>query len=462
MKQISSFLFAAALVLSAAACEGVKGPEGARTVTFEATAGNETKAVLDRNSAGNPQIFWEDGDQITVYTQADGDSGNQRGYEFTTSLGSNATSATFTYTGEGCAEGNYLAIFPAASAKRAVNFTGSGEIYKMASVDVPSSQNLVAGSFDRTAAVMTAFAPAGSRTLHFKNAVALLKFRVSGNDIVSGSIVADASDILTGRFRADLDISSPYLPVLTTYAQGSTCNYVEFTVDGSTPLVPDTDYYVAVRPTDLTDGLKVYLNGALVKTLTASQAPVLERSMIYNLGTLSAPTGPKSLELTFDFSVDPLSGWPTDQNKAEYPHKEGGMECIYPLGGVDYSFVLADCGGATNTSAQLFWHTSTKALVFNAQKRYLGFPALDGYKLTKVACYKKSGATDSKFEIVKSISPNTDHPADTEIVAEPQVWNTNDKTYVYYLTGTKEATRYYLYALVKGSVSSLTLTYEPV
>ena len=460
MKRVFLFLAAATMMM---ACEKQIGTDinAIHTVTFEAVASDGTKAVLDRNGSGKLQNFWEDDDQITVYTSADGESGSQRGYEFTTALSDNATSAKFTYTGEGCADGNYLAIYPAASAARAVNFTGEGDIYKMAAVDVPATQTLVPGSFDKQAAIMTAFAPAGSTALHFKNAVALLKFRVSGSGVKSGSIVADATDYLSGRFRADLSTSEPYLPVLTKYNQ-TAYNYVNFTIDGSTALASGVDYYVAVRPTTLADGLKIYLNDVLVKTIPATKAPELARGQIYNLGTFAAPAASTNKVLTFDFTGTPLTGWPTDQNKADFPHVEGGYECVYPLDSVNYTFVLADCGQATNTSAQLFWHTGTQALVFNAQKRYLGLPAIKGFKLTKVVCANKSGTTNAQFEIVKSISPNTDHPAASEIVSAAQTWSTKGADYTYYLSSPEGGKMYYLYAIVKGSIGSLTLTYQPI
>ena len=464
MKQNRLFLIVAA-ALSLAACTKLEvspqesGGE-ARTFTFIADfdGGSSTKAVLEKNAGGKPQVFWENGDQITVYTQASGDSGTQKGFEFITSLGQNAASASFSYTGDDFAEGNYLAIFPAATAGRAVNFTGTDEVYKMAAVDVPSSQTLPAsGGFDKNACVMTAYATSGSKALHFKNAVALLKFRVSGSGITSGSIVAANGDLISGRFRADLNISAPYEPVLTAYNQPEFC-YVDFAAEGGEALSEGVDYYVAVRPTALAEGFKVYLNDNLVKTVSAAE---LARGTVYNLGSLSLPAGPKSKVLTFDFTGDPLEGWPTDQNKNDYPHVEGGVEYTYPLDGTDYTFVLADCGTATNTAAQLFWHTNTHALVFNAQKRYLGFPAIAGYKLTKVVCLNKSGTTTAKFEMVKSISPTTDDPAESEIVSPAQVWSTKGISYTYYLSGTKANTRYYQYCMVKGSVGKFTLIYEP-
>ena len=135
MKKIIFGVIACAL-LAIVACER---KDDVRTVSFRATLSDQeapSKAVVALNGSSNPQTFWENGDQITVYTQADGDTPNSAGYTFSTTLGANATSATFSYTGDGCEEGNYLAIYPAATAKRTVNFTGADDIYKMAAVDI--------------------------------------------------------------------------------------------------------------------------------------------------------------------------------------------------------------------------------------------------------------------------------------------------------------------------------------
>ena len=76
-------------------------------------------------------------------------------------------------------------------------------------------------------------------------------------------------------------------------------------------------------------------------------------------------------------------------------------------------------------------------------------------------CRNASGVTTAQFEIVKSISPNTDHPAASEIVSAAQVWSTKGIEYSYILTGPVASTRYYLYCISKGSVGAITLTYEP-
>lgn len=466
MKTRRYILFAMA-ALAFASCEKAiektaeNEPSGEiSTITFSATLDGKapgSKAVIGTNlETGKPLNFWEDGDKITVYSQGKGDSGTHAGYTFSTTLGANASSADFTYTGDGWEDGSaYMAIYPA-TGSRAVNFTGDGDVYKMAAVDVPHSQTLVANSFDRSAMVATAYST--DNTFAFKSAVALLKFRVSDTDIKGGTVVV-ANEAISGRFRADLSTTSPYEPTLTDYGQ-TTYDNVEFSIDGSTSLSTGTDYYIAVRPTELDTDLKVYLNGYLVKTVAKASLESIARNKIYNLGTLSKASAAE-IVLHFDFTgtppaVDPA--WPTAAKA--YNNSGNGVdniERIYPLYGTDYSFVLADPVGAQNS--QVYWLAGS-GIVCYASQRYFGFPAISGYKLTKAVCYKKSGSTDAKFKMVSNIVAAGGTP---ELVTggDEQAFNTNGAYYTFNLSGTEANTRYYLYCSVKGTVATFTLTYVP-
>ena len=354
----------------------------------------ETKAVLGLNGDNKPQMFWENGDQIVVYSKGNSKSGTVTGFKFTTTLSANSPSATFEYDDDpGLLSGDYFATYPYRADARGVNYTTSP--YRVAAVDVPKSQTLVAGTVDRKACPLVAFAPQGSTDLEFKNAAALLKFRVAESNIVAGKIVVDAADAISGRFRADVDVST-FIPDLVPYTGQTTYNYIDFTIDGSTALSTGTDYYVAIRPTTLTSDLKIYLNGNLVKVINTSQVSEIKRNKIYNLGTLSI-ANPLEKVLFFDFtvdqsSVDPSSSWPTAKGAAA-TNQAGGLLRPYNLYGVQYQFTLADCAGASGQ--QIFWsHTNTYGhrIVFNAAERYFGTPAIEGYKLVHIT------ATSSRLD----------------------------------------------------------------
>lgn len=453
MKQTRLFFFAAALMV--AACTEIVPVISVDpcVTTFEASVDNtpDFKAALGINGESQPQTFWEDGDEITVYSTGDGPGTvMSAGYKFSTSLLANATTATFTYAGEVPA-GNYMAIYPAATADRNVNY----DSYAMAAVDVPVSQTLVAGSFDRSAAVAAAYAAEGSSSLEFKNLVALIKFRVSSGDITGGRIVAN--EAISGRFRLAFDTVSGNHS-LGTYSGATTYNYVDFSL-GGTPLTADTDYYVAVRPADLSSGFKIYLNGCLVKSYTAVQVASFARSKIYNAGTLSIPATPAEKLLHFDFSGAALPGWPTSDNWQDGP---GNLDCTYPLYGTNYTFVATDCGNASK--ARVAWVSASGGLILYTTWRYLGLPAISGYKLTKVTGSLCLTSKDRRAGIATSVvADNTQDVNEFVSGGEPIAWSTKGQVYSYDLTGTAANTVYYL-TCTKTSIGTpyLDLVYERV
>lgn len=178
---------------------------------------------------------------------------------------------------------------------------------------------------------------------------------------------------------------------------------------------------------------------------------------------------PNALVLAFDFTGEPQAGWPTA--KRDEGHNPGvGTESTYTLDGKNYVFVLADCG--TAKASQVFWQPPVDDkpgyFAINAQYRYLGLPALEGYALVKVECHNvQLGTTTAaaKMGITSLISQTAAHPAADAYVSGGalQDWSTEwGKTYTYNLSGTTANTRYYIYGYAKGAIDILTLTYNPV
>ena len=480
MKTNRLFIYAAALMMTAACAKEVapetmapeadNAPEYAVSFTAYTENAPELKATLGTSTSGMPQTFWEDGDLISVYSSANMSTSARSSYLFSTSLEQNSASATFGYNGEDFQpSGKYMAIYPHRDGTRAVNFTAQpygtdpslfpyeGDAYRMAVVDVPASQTMVAGGFDRTSMVMTAVTENTSE-LHFKNAVALVKFKVS--DPVQSGQIASPDALISGRFRADIT-AADMIPHLVDYRQ-ATAQTVDFVAASGETLAPGTEYYVAVRPTDLPNGFMVYINGKVVKSYTAEQVPAFERSKIYDLGTLTVPApSVETKTLDFDFTIAAnMTGWHTSKTP-------GGAEASdllkvpYAIDGVTYEFI---CANPLEATMGFPYYNGTA--VFIGKYRFLGLPVIEGYCLTSVTVVNGSSkANGSRAVGVTTTLAKQDGSTENgqEFVAggETKPLSGDAGTSVSFnLSGTKAGTMYYLRnATIDTIISSMRLIY---
>ena len=471
IKRILLCTFAAAAVC---ACQKEKmnvetpvTPEYKVSFVANTESDNASKAVIGTNASGKIQTFWENGDKVSVYSDGNG-AINKVLYPFETSLTTPSASAVFGYNNDDFKPGeHYLAIYPhTEGSARDANFNDT----RMARVDVPANQKLVAGSYDRNAVVMLAYSD-NLNTLNFKNAVALVKFKVADENVKSGSITAKAANIV-GRFRGDVKLSEDgsYSTELVEYASGSAYKpspTLSFSVEGDAALAVGTDYYVAVRPVALEEGFSVYLDGEFIKTYYITE---FKRNTIYDLGTLSLPEeeggDDTSVTLEFDFTTNAnfiaagngYSAWPTADKWN--PSAGEDIECGYRLDGVDYSFRLADCPNGTN--ARVYWNSKGYITLGNAS-RYIGVPVLEGYKLTKAVCYHGTSANTKNgrgLAVSSNIVASTATP-DYVSGGDPQITKTSGDVLTFNLDGTVAGTRYYIMCSLSGiGLSKITLVYE--
>lgn len=173
---------------------------------------------------------------------------------------------------------------------------------------------------------------------------------------------------------------------------------------------------------------------------------------------------PSDKVLDFDFSGDPLDGWPT----AAGEHVDGGKTYIYPIDGEYYTFVLADCDGANQSGA--YWQ-KPYGIAFSIY-RYIGLPAFEGYKLTEVVatCGRKRSST-AKVGIAKQIEANQVHPGDEAghgfvTGGDPQEFLASDTEYTYTLKDTEANKVYYLCNATEANafayVKNIKVTYSHV
>ena len=251
------------------------------TVTFEASVdGADTKVSLDGKVSK-----WESGDKITIHN-------GTKGYEFSTTDA--GAKANFSYTGNDFAGDKFMAVYPAGS------YTADVEAKTVAEVVIPEKQVLVAESFPASSVLSVAYTETTS--LSFKNAVALLKFKVTGDDVKYGAFYADGGKgDLTGKFNIAYNEGDP---VLTSVVANQ---WVDFHMNDAV-LSEDATYYIAVAPAEFETGFGISLNGVEIKKHTG--AFTLERNHIYDLGTLEFKVVDPST-LSWGICGD-MTGWGTD------------------------------------------------------------------------------------------------------------------------------------------------------
>ncbi len=472
--KIKSIILYAVAVLFASGCSVSKGFEEESQVSFIAytEVAPESKVALGTSSSSKPQTFWENSDVISVYT--DGgvapDGYKRTAFPFSTALETPASIARFIYTGNDFVNGNnYLAVYPHKSDARVVKLAteaNEGEAYRFANFTIPTDQTLVAGSFDKNALLMVAYANE-LQDLHFKNAVALIKFKVADENVTSGQIYS-AGSALSGTYICKA-LEDDMQPKLDTYGSGDKNSYVNFALADETPLTPGVEYYVAVRPDDGTNGnyldqdngFGIKLNGVTVKEYPSVKS--FKRNTIYDLGTLSVPAV-TTLTVSFDFTdAEAMSEWP----KSATPDKVEARDLVkapYTVNGVTYEFTCANPLEATGSNFPYF--DAKNSYLYIKSYRYVGLPAIEGYKLSKVVLVNGGSENGSRYvgittKLAKQVS-NGNEGQEFATGGEPIAMSGGPDTEVEFnLSDTSENTVYWVRLSPKtGALKGATLTYS--
>ena len=265
------FMVAAVALFAAVSCNDQLSQDvtpAGETVTFEASVdGADTKVSLEGKVSK-----WENGDKITIHN-------GTKGYEFSTTDA--GTKATFSYTGADFAGEKFMAVYPSG------NYTADVEARTVSNVVIPDKQVLVAGSFPVSSAYAVAYSETTS--LDFKNAVALLKFQVSGDDVTYGCFCAkNGNGDITGKYSVEYNDGNPVMKAVEAK------QWADFHMNDAV-LSKDAVYYLAVAPAVFKEGFEFYLNGAKVKEYNGEFT--FERNCIYDLGIIEykKPADPSSL-----------------------------------------------------------------------------------------------------------------------------------------------------------------------
>ena len=282
MKRIHKFMASAIVLLTAIACnsEMIDANHFGKVVSFTATVDKsdiDTKAILGTSANSKPQSMWEANDAITIHNGEDA-------FVFTTTESGKPT-AKFTYSGD--------VEFPVVPEVLAMYPSGDYTIEmssRSVTANIPTWQESRKSSYNTNAALAVAYSRTGE--LAFKNACALLKFKVGTNNIHSITISGNNGEKISGEVLVVLAEDGSISSVEPTSKSET---YVEvYTMTNSLMQANDV-YYVAIIPQEFKYGLKVEAqvtdeNQAKYRVKETIAAHTVSRNQIVDLGTISHTT----------------------------------------------------------------------------------------------------------------------------------------------------------------------------
>ena len=316
MKKIMTVMAAA---LTLAACEKstpIAVPVTELSATLEA---GDTKSHIAEN-----KVLWDANDEINVFSQAEGAYVNSK---FATSDGG----ATAVFKGPGIAlDNNVYALYPYNANATCDASTGIGTAAAF------NEQKVVNGSFGKEVNLAVG-KYAGEKSISFKNVGALLSFKLTQEraDTIR-RIEIKANDGTPLAFTGAASIQwNEGAPVLSTAPGAETSDVIKLTPSAETFATGDT-YYVWVMPGEY-KGITVTLVSPTQMTAvkTGENTLTIARNQVVSLGEIGGlefkGKTAETKTLSFDFTGDPLEGWPTTDNWQDGP---GEKTCIYPVDGV--------------------------------------------------------------------------------------------------------------------------------
>lgn len=197
-------------------------------------------------------------------------------------------SATFTILEEGATfSGNrFMAACPAEPAGRA-SWDAGGKTIKW--LWLKDEQLPVAGSYDPAAHIAVAYTE--GTELSFKNACALLKFKVASENVSEVVVYTtgggDNTLYLSGNFDVDMSDQNNYKFSRTSGDGSWGGNYVKIKAADGAYLEKSKTYYMACIPVTAILNLEVVVNGVRQTIRTTSAAVEIKRNDVLDLGDVA-------------------------------------------------------------------------------------------------------------------------------------------------------------------------------
>ena len=241
MKTTIMTLSALAVLVGLASCskEEKNSPsintDSVKVSLFAEQENGSTRAKIGTSDGNKTTILWSENDSLSVF---DGDNKN---IKFKLASDAGETSGTFEGTVSKTSD-SYIALYP--YQETATINTERGTI---SSVVLKSEQTATDGSFDPTAALMTAKESGG--TLSFKNVVGYVKVTPEFDCKKISLVSNNTEDKLAGTVSISIDADGT-----PTAAIASDASYT-VSIEGN--IKANTIYYIAVIPTTMSSGFKL-------------------------------------------------------------------------------------------------------------------------------------------------------------------------------------------------------------
>lgn len=300
-RQIWGIFPLAAMVLMMGACsndefwEGESGNgEQVELVPMTFTAGMaQTRTELVEQGISK-RVKWQQGDVISILNLGEGQQVN---CPFTTQ----DNDFTATFTGEAPEADAYLAVYPY---QDGLSGDYDSPYISLKDLTFKSEQQAVDGSFDPNAHLAAGYVSSSVPTLVLKNLCTLVKFRMDGDQAENVTKV-----VFSGQGNESLAAKSFSVTFSPDAVDGATFSDQTETSTSITLEAPEngfkpqTDYYIAVLPNTLTNGIKLEFTlkegNPIVKT--SATAATLKPNYILNLGKITVGKLPDAKITNTDF-----------------------------------------------------------------------------------------------------------------------------------------------------------------
>lgn len=300
------------------------------TFSVSMDAGNETRTVFNGNNT-----IWEAGDQIRVMNRATITASGQSNYSWYGNFDIVKQSGTFTkeevFTGtriqsNGDGTDCFYAFYPSSSK---LGYDDANDNGAMNGV-LDAQQTAIAGSFDKSLHLMTAFS--NNTTFAFKNVCALLRITLSNSNIRRIKVVANPSlsnpyaqkftyTYISGAFNALVNKNDGTTTdgngestVMENKNNTNRLTYVELHAGDKTATtkIEDGTYYMVVLPATLNKGFTLLFekyDGTTIYQRVNNKTQKFERNQVYDLGTYNCSSLPSDMvALTDVVDLDLPSG----------------------------------------------------------------------------------------------------------------------------------------------------------